>query len=187
MINEPKSPRLIILEQLEGGCIELFSEYGISLQLSNSTVQESNCLLINNPGFIALISMTNPELRLTVALQTQKAVLEASFPSEQKVTALQQLQDWIGELSNQLAGRLKNKMRLYDCQLNLGIPTVIQGDNMYLDLPKRSEISQHSFTTSAGQILLLNLTTQIGNRVVFCEPDTYQNEEALDEGEMMFF
>jgi len=38
--------------------------------------------------------------------------------------------DWVGELSNQLVGRFKNKVAAYGPLLDMGLPSVICGQNM---------------------------------------------------------
>ena len=187
IVNEYDNPRLILLEQMNDACLALFSEYGLSLQLSNLTEQESIHTFTRDLGFVALISMTNSEIRLTIALQTRKDVLQDSFPVENKVTDNHELQDWIGELSNQLAGRIKNKMLGYGCLLDLGIPTVIQGKEMYLDLPRRSEISRYQFSSESGQVVLLSLSTLINSDYSLCAPGINEVTESLDEGELLFF
>ena len=182
-----ESFRAVTVDNLRDSCVSLFSDYGIALRTSGRAAGEDNQSDHSGLGFVALISLTNPEVRLSVAMQTQRNILEESFPSDPSALDDNLLQDWIGELSNQLSGRLKNKLLAIGCCLELGIPTVIQGEQLHLDLPRRSEISRHTFVSESGQLVLLSLTTLIAQDFELDTPDTCTEKEILDEGEMLFF
>ncbi len=179
--------RAITVDSLSDACVALFSNYGITLQTSDRPIEDDNRSDHSGLGFVALISLTNPEVRLSLVMQTHRNILEQSFPSDETVLDDSLLQDWIGELSNQLSGRLKNKLLAVGCRLELGIPTVIQGERMHLDLPRRSEISRHGFITETGQSILLSLTTLIAPGIKLDVLDTHAEQSILDEGEMLFF
>lgn len=179
--------RTITVDSLSDACVALFSDYGITLLKSDRPIEDDNQSDYSDLGFVALISLTNPDVRLSVVMQTQRNILEQSFPSDQTAFDDSLLQDWVGELSNQLSGRLKNKLLAVGCSLELGIPTVIQGERMHLDLPRRSEISRHGFMTESGQSILLSLTTLIAPGIKFDALDAHSEQSILDEGEMLFF
>jgi hypothetical protein len=44
------------------------------------------------------------------------------------------LLDWAGEVANQALGRLNNRFAALGCLFSLGIPTVVCGDDMRIDI-----------------------------------------------------
>lgn len=185
--TSPEYFRSTVVNSLHDACVALFADYDLSLLESNLSRALDTHSSASDLDFVAMLSMTNPEVRLSIALQTERTVLEDSFPSEETMHDDRVLQDWIGELSNQLSGRMKNKLLPFGCCLDLGIPTVIQGENLHLDLPRRSEISQHTFITESGQAILISLTTLVDPDFRLVEQDISAATEVLDEGEMLFF
>ena len=86
-------------------------------------------------------------------------LLKISFPMDVGEMNDKLLQDWIGEFSNHLAGRLKYNLLPYDCNLSLGLPTVIQGNGLQIDQPKNPVSSTHQFSTEKNELTEVGLST----------------------------
>lgn len=56
--------------------------------------------------------------------------------------------DWIGELNNQLVGRIKNRLIQYGVTVQMGTPIILSGDN--LDLDGLSASQKHWRLTANG-------------------------------------
>ena len=125
-----------------------------------------------------------------------------SFPASEEDISDDELSDWLGELANQLADRFKNKVVPYGRKLELGVPTVIQGVGLKIDLPKSSEITEHQFISEQGEIVErgthqallakdeiveLRLSTLIDKQFSLKILDETSKPEVLGEGEMLFF
>lgn len=48
--------------------------------------------------------------------------------------------DWLGELANQLVGRVKNKLHAWGVDINLAMPMTIRGDNLKLRVNDRQVV-----------------------------------------------
>lgn len=90
--------------------------------------------------------------------------------------------DWLGELANQLVGRLKNNLSPYNVEPKLGIPTSTRGTQLQMSqtgLPGRIDRCE----TSAGTLIsLLEIQSAPG---LFWQRD--EQVEVADEGSSWFF
>ncbi len=168
---------------LSDACKELFAGYEARL---TENEQEKN---LNEAGvnLIALIGLSESAFRASLTICVTSDLLISSFPAPEESINEGDLQDWLGELANQLAGRFKNKIVPYGRKLELGIPTVIQGAQLKIDVPKCSNASKHQFISEQGGVVELNLSTLIDKKFVLSEPEEVAEPECLDEGEMLFF
>lgn len=184
--NIISDPRSVVVEQLSASCEELFENYGLKLSLIESI--SGSILVDNTSDIIGLLGASAEGLRASAAIQTSFGILQKTYPAKLEGLEEQKLQDWIGELSNQLIGRLKNKMLPYGCELTLGVPAVIQGSNLKTVLPKRSEITTYRYSTETGDDVYLFLSTLIDeNSFNLYSPDESSEEELMTEGEFIFF
>jgi len=56
-----------------------------------------------------------------------------------------------------------------------------------IDLPKSSIISKHQFISEHKELVELNLSTLIDDKFILTTPEETNGEEAVEEGEMLFF
>ena len=97
-------------------CEELFDAYGVRLSTVKKSWGESDeRLLSGSMGFVGR------HLRGTCLLATTERALSDSCPAQGK------LRDWIGELTNQLVGRLKTKLLGYGVEVFVTTPIVLSG------------------------------------------------------------
>ncbi len=175
--------RTTLVNLLSNACIELFDGYEVMLtnneQLKNLDEEGIN--------LIALIGLSESAFRASLTICVTPDLLTGSFPAPEESINEGDLQDWLGELANQLAGRFKNKVVPYGRKLELGVPTVIQGAHLKIDLPRSSEVTKHQFITEQGGMVELNLSTLIDGQFVLSEPEEVVEAECLEEGEMLFF
>lgn len=181
--NTILNPRLTLTSLLSESCLELFSSYESPLM----TNPEISDLDEKNIHYIALIGLSDPSFRATLTACVDPILLKMSFPASEEDISDDDLSDWLGELANQLAGRFKNKVISYGRKLELGVPTVIQGVGLKIDLPKSSEITEHQFTSEQGEIVELRLSTLIDEQFSLQILEETSKPEVLGEGEMLFF
>jgi chemotaxis protein CheX len=87
---------------------------------------------------VAAIGLGRPDLRGALVLAGRSALFRATLPTElagQEVGDAD-LADWAGEMANQLAGRLKNRLCHVGLDFITGTPTVVKGDHLDLRLGK---------------------------------------------------
>ncbi len=174
--------RSTIINLLSGACTELFSGYEVILS-SNEELINLDKAGIN---LISLIGLSDSAFRASLTICVTPNLLTTSFPAPEESINESDLHDWLGELANQLAGRFKNKLVPYGRKLELGIPTVIQGAHLKIDVPKCSNVSKHQFITEQGDLVELNLSTLIEKQFILSTPEVVESE-CLEEGEMLFF
>jgi hypothetical protein len=121
-------------------CVELFADYGVTLERRRfDWGQSSSPLLSGVMGFVG------GPMRGTCLLACEQRPLTASCPPGGKH------RDWIGELSNQLIGRLKVKLLAYEINVALTTPIVLQGIRLQ-PLP-RASLDPVMFFGSDGLVL----------------------------------
>lgn len=175
--------RATLIDLLSQSCTELFKGYEVNLT-ENQTLRDLDEVGVN---LIALIGLSESAFRASLTICVTPGLLVTSFPAPEESINEGDLQDWLGELANQLAGRFKNKVVPYGRKLELGIPTVIQGAHLKIDVPKCSNVTKHQFISEQGGIVELNLSTLIDKQFVLSEPEEMVETEFLEEGEMLFF
>jgi CheY-specific phosphatase CheX len=116
----PKS--LETLDALIGSaCRALFESVGAKLEPVDKVVSAGD-----DVG--ATIGFTGSVLRGALVMISTKRLIQKVLPPEIVPGASDtQVADWMGELTNQLLGRIKNKLLSYGVTLEMSTPTVIFG------------------------------------------------------------
>jgi len=119
-----------IVQSIEGlfevVCVNLFESLNCTVRRIESAQNE----IMDAP--IACIDAGSSGLELMTGLQLPMSVLALTYPGEGDIGTVGEahLEDWIGELSNQLIGRLKIELSDHDCQVILGLPTTCYGHDV---------------------------------------------------------
>lgn len=125
----------------------------------------------------AIVGLGDRQLSAAVSLTTT-AEDAALLAGPQAINPI----DWIGELGNQLAGRLKNKLTSYGIQPRLSTPTIVRGQQLQVD---SAATTTFSFWVEADQVKVLSQMT------LELEPGlnltAIENEEPMIEGEIALF
>jgi len=152
-------------------CEELFDAYGVVLER------------ISLPGALAeglaycgILGFAGPSVRGTCLLATTEGPLVDSDPVGGPS------RDWMGELVNQLVGRIKNRVLSHGVEFYVTIPVVLRGQHI-APLP-RPDLPPLAFGAPRGQVLVwIEIETAAG-----FEPSVVPipNESAA-EGETLIF
>lgn len=119
----------------------LFDAYGVQVVRRKERAIPDDAVLM-----CGVIGFTGPTLRGTLILAANDLPLEASNPVPGSP-----LRDWISELTNQLVGRVKNRMRAYGVEIYITTPVVLRG--VLLAPVPRSELRPMCFTAPNGGVL----------------------------------
>ena len=122
-------------------CTELFDAYGVRLESSNNRWGESNVRLL-----CGVIGFVGSRVRGTCLLAGSEPPLTESCPTQGK------LRDWVGELANQLAGRLKTKFLDRGVEVALTTPIVLSG--VRLEPLPRGRLKPRVFSARAGDVMV---------------------------------
>ena len=133
-----------IRECLEGSLRELFLEYSLEV------LQVAPCA---PPGdqpeqqLAAIIGFTAERYVGSLVLVCHRDLVVTTLPPELARTP-RLIRDWLGELSNQLLGRAKNRMLAFGSSFRLSPPTTLSGRELILE---SSEGTTTWFKVTTGQ------------------------------------
>jgi len=149
-------------------CIELMQAYGVQLTPRNGWAESEQVMFSGVMGFVG------DAVRGTCVLVAPLATIEAAAPKDAGA------RDWVGELANQLVGRLKAKLMARGTTIALSTPVVLRGVKLS-PLP-RTDVEPVVFESRAGDVLVW-LEVEI-------EDDFQLGEERAlqaSEGELLVF
>ncbi len=153
-----------------GCCVDLFAAYGVSLSPSAAEFIDSEDVLLSG-----VIGFVGPELRGTCLLVSNRSPIELSSPQKDRA------RDWVGELTNQLVGRLKRKFLGYGLEVVLTTPVVLSG--LHLRPIPRRELGHRVFSTESGSIMVwVEVETEPG-----FEFGPAMSEQSNAEGDVLMF
>lgn len=147
-------------------------------------------------GMLAVVGFAGPALRGSLVVGANRGLLELSYPmphpatkvaatAEEGTLSTDRLQDWLGELANQLLGRLKSRLLAHGIAIQLGTPTTVSG----LELRVRGNTGDRQATPlwllsgDDWMVARLDAIASPGTELRSC-PDP---SNAAAEGEMLLF
>ena len=149
-------------------CTELMEAYGVKLNPAEGWPETDEVMLSGVMGFVG------ESVRGTCLLAATQATIEAAAPRGAAA------RDWVGELANQLVGRLKAKLMARGATIALSTPVVLRGVKLS-PLP-RTDVAPVVFSSDAGRVLVW-LEVEIKNDFQLGEPRPL----AASEGELLVF
>jgi CheY-specific phosphatase CheX len=150
-------------------CIELLQAYNVPLTPIAEGWTESDEVM-----FSGVMGFVGDSVRGTCLLAAPQGTVEAAAPKDAGA------RDWVGELANQLVGRLKAKLMARGATIALSTPVVLRGVRLS-PLP-RTDVEPVVFDSPAGKVLVW-LEVEIDDHFQLGE------ERALtaSEGELLVF
>lgn len=150
----------------------VFEAYGVSLSISEA-----------NPGpqmtNLGVIGFTGEQLKGTLVLSGEDGPFREA--GKDTGTELSALQDWVGEMSNQLLGRIKNKIIEFGAELQMSTPLAVCGMGLNI-APTNDDVLSFSFASDFGRIqVCVDLSVK---------PDVVLErgeEECPEEGDFLLF
>jgi CheY-specific phosphatase CheX len=134
-------------------------------------------------GMLAVIGFGGRSFRGSLVVSASPGLLVRSCPVACAGNELQQ-QDWLGELANQLLGRLKAQLLGHGIAIELGTPTTVAG----LELRVRPRSDCHTpplWLISGSDWLVVRLDAVAPPNVLLCLSPDPSNSAA--EGEVLLF
>ena len=157
-------------------CRELFSGYGVELEDVHDIEDFGDVDLCGVIGF------TGDDMQGTLLLSISSGVIE--FMKEQGELEAGAAWDWVGELANQLLGRIKNRLLRRGIEIYLSPPLVIQGEHLS-PLPRSQ--SPAGLFTCGGQLLCAWIDAKFAPDCVIPLDDQPGSEDVLNEGAALLF
>lgn len=167
---------MVLGEALRVSCVELMQNYGIEAHPRGAESAAELPVAV----LVAGVDFKGRELRGTVALWAAQSVLLQTIRKAPGLDENAPLQDWTCELTNQLAGRMKNKLRSYGVSLRVNVPRLLHGD----DVNELAQGLQHRFSCDFGSLsAYLDVLIAPGFVLTEAEPP----EPLKQEGEFTVF
>jgi hypothetical protein len=154
----------------------LFETYGVKLNLDGSPVAK----VLLDMQIIASIGFSSPVLSGSLLMALPNSLVQRTLPTPDA-----NLEDWSGELANQLLGRLKNQLLHYEVVVNLALPVVITGGDFRLPAKTRRLTRHFSFVSEAGRMCIRTEIELSPNAELVRQGG--ESQASFDEGELLLF
>jgi hypothetical protein len=169
--NHDDQTELRVAELGANACIDLFAAYGVSLVPGTYPWATSDERLLSG-----VIGFVGRGIRGTCLLAGNEAVLAATCPEGGR------LRDWVGELANQLAGRMKIKLSTRGVDAWLTTPIVLSG--VRLEPLPRGKLEPTVFLVAQGPVMVwVEAETERGFALDSARPSATPG----GEGEVLLF
>jgi hypothetical protein len=131
----------VIEQTVSEACISLFKDYSLPLQRAAARRLEGDSELV----YCGIVGFSGEQMRGSVLLASSREPLGRTSPTNDA-----SFREWIAELSNQLLGRVKNKLIPRGVTLHLSTPVVLRGQ--YLAPVPRVELVPLLFCCDGGYV-----------------------------------
>jgi CheY-specific phosphatase CheX len=160
-----------LVDKIAGeACTSLFQAYGVPLE----TVPAVGAAA---PALSAVIGFSGPGIRGTCILAASESPIKMSDP----IGGSPRL--WIAELSNQLVGRIKNKLLAHGAEVYVTTPVVLRAE-LFAPLDGRNQLVPRAFASEGGNVFIwIELETD-PTLVLSATPG---DEVAAEEGDALMF
>lgn len=111
----------VIDQTVTSSCTSLFADYSLPLERIDLQTQPEKFEIV----YCGIVGFTGDQMRGALLLATSAEPLGRTLPSTDA-----SLREWIAELSNQLLGRIKNRLVAHGVTLHMSTPTVLRGQHM---------------------------------------------------------
>jgi hypothetical protein len=149
--------------------VELFRAYGVELEPAPEGWVETDALLLSG-----VMGFVEQHVSGTCVLAAPRDALMATAPAEARP------RDWVGELTNQLVGRLKAKLMALGLTVGVSTPVVLAGIKLS-PLP-REDAEPSVYASKDGRILIW-LEVEVDPAFVWGEPEA----GLAQEGDLLEF
>ena len=171
-----RNPDNSLLDDLVFDCAaQLFAAYELPVEPRDRDAFPTNERL----AFCAVMGFGGKEMRGALVLASTPEPLERTNPG-----ALDSQRDWICELSNQLMGRVKNRLLPLGVEVHLATPAGLSGDNLS---PTPSKLRAPQVFEAAGGFLCVWIDCQYAEGFVLPSTPQAQIDPAMEEGETVLF
>ncbi|HMJ56888.1 MAG TPA: hypothetical protein VK540_32695 [Polyangiaceae bacterium] len=128
--------------------IELFSSYGIAAAPIRAAIQRTPSI----DEYAAIIPFRSSTLNGTLSILTEVRTLTRM---RQELDNSKALADWTRELTNQLMGRVKNRLARYNVAVEVGLPSSANRSLLAQYSSGKETNIEYQFRTLGGWILVV--------------------------------
>ena len=171
-----KSVQELLSESLLTSAIELFAHYEAPLEVGSPPEME----------FAAVLGFSSDAIQGALGLLAHRDLVAATYRSATgQEGSRRQLDDWLGELANQLLGRIKGTLLRYDVAIQLATPMVLRGVRLEVGGSNEDGVYKVEFTCCTGGLCAWIDAQHEGDLVLSLREE--DGEVSASEGDGMFF
>ena len=178
----PQPPEALLEALFIEAFQELLADYPIE-------VAPTQALEVTTPAphvaMRSIVRASGPGLKLESVLLADLDFLAAVHPLSGDALTTSNLQDWAGELNNQLMGRLKTKCLMRDCAFELTVPKLATGSGLRTHLSRSCNYRHHRAMLPEGR-MCLSLAATVDSDFVLADSAS-ETAEVMTEGSFSFF
>jgi CheY-specific phosphatase CheX len=156
--------------------VGLFLSYSVCLECAD----ETDSRIISDIDLCGIVGFVGREMSGSLLLAATKEPLTAS----NRVAARRR--DWMAELSNQLFGRIKNRLLRRGLQLVCTPPAVIGGDHL-VAFTARNQCQPIVLRSPSGGRVCVWMDYSLGNELPFALTDGEDGAQIPHEGDVLLF
>ena len=124
---------------------------GLTLGKVAGDISESNPQ-IEGDSILSVLSAAGDGIKIFSSIHVTRETLRAIHPSGASAS-VEDLRDWCGEINNQLVGAAKNQLLAYECKVMMGLPTLIQGENLASIGADEASVSRREYASDRGVVV----------------------------------
>ena len=146
----PGALRPLLDALVQSSTVELFQSRGIAVAPLPSSVGNPH-----QPTYFSLagvVALSAPKASGSISLSWADPVFSLFTPPMASSTL--GARDLLRELTNQLAGRVKNRLLNFALMLSIGVPSVLSGQALERQRPRRDTEVVYLFRTLRGEIVV---------------------------------
>ena len=135
---------------------------------------------------ISVLGFSGEQMKGSLVISCERKLLEKSHPNNAMGMPIgdEDITDWIGELANQMLGRLKNKITIYGCSFSMSTPTTMSSNGLKLTKPKNGSSLEIRYTGDLGELVIHFLAVI---DPIFNFDTTQKKMDAKKEGDSILF
>lgn len=163
---------------LQGSAVELFHAHGVAVAPLGSSPVGDQQRYYDSVGMIGFDAVAfSGTLTLSIPTPVFDVYCESRDPAEKTTLA-----DWTQELTNQLLGRIKNRLTMFQTSLRSHLPSAMSGSALERLRKRSPDEVLYRFRTLRGDIIV-TLDAPLGNATL-----TYSGAtQVAQEGEVILF
>jgi len=139
--------------------VEVFAAYGVSLR-EQAKPDPFESMSATEAIAAGVVGFTGPSLRGTLVMAAPFELIANARPARARQQPLSRkssadwifVRDWVGELANQVLGRIKNRLHLYGVAFDVSPPAALSGSTLAFAAPKGPAPRIHTFAVGGQKV-----------------------------------
>jgi CheY-specific phosphatase CheX len=181
----------VLQELAPPALVGVFASYGVSVR-EQATAEPFQSISTREAIAAGLVGFTGASFRGTLIMAAPFALIANARPKQVRQQSLSRessadwifVRDWIGELANQVLGRIKNQLHLYNVVFDVSPPAALSGSTVAFAAPKGPSPRSHTFMAGQEKVWLCLDAVYDSARTVSLDPS---RDSGSREGKIIEF